>query len=500
VDKIHLRIIDVFRNSLKFNVATLFSQIISFPKGIIIALFLSPADYGIISLIGLWGTYISLISPGFVTLAERESPVLLGENRETEANRIQNIAFSGEFIYSVLICIVAAISSFFMSSTVLKVGLLLLSTQYIFSQMSKMLACVLRVHHKFGVVAKMDLINSAVNFIVIILLVYWLRVYGILIANFISILSSFLFLKKYSDYKFSFTWDSQELKRMFKISVFFVLQGIAYWGYRLADKTIISTFLTMHAMGIYSFAMSFMLMALVLFTQFGTTRQPMLWRNTGTATTEQEAFGIGKRIIVYVLLAASICTAFLQIGFFIVVTYITNKYFDSIPVFNMLSLFLIAASINIVPSLILNSKRVNKQKISLVTYIVALTICFIADTIVVKLGYGIIGVAFVTVLTQFILSVGSYFLVRKHIFNGNKDLSQNILYVILPITIAVIFTILNNLLINQWRNPIGLSITSIASQIIIWTIVIKMFYKKHIPKDGILSFVFNFGKPVKNHA
>ena len=46
-------VLNILRHSAKFNAVNLFSKIISFPVGIIIAMILIPEEYGVIGFVGL---------------------------------------------------------------------------------------------------------------------------------------------------------------------------------------------------------------------------------------------------------------------------------------------------------------------------------------------------------------------------------------------------------------------------------------------------------------
>jgi hypothetical protein len=75
----------------------------------------------------------------------------------------------------------------------------------------------------------------------------------------------------------------------------------------------------------------------------------------------------------------------LAVGFQLLVTLITPKYIDSVPIFYALSYNVYLASMSIVPSLILSSSIVNKQNITLLFYTFGLGASVLLDLAIIKI-------------------------------------------------------------------------------------------------------------------
>lgn len=82
-----ISIIDMLKHSGKFNLVNLMNNIFSIPKSIIIAVVLSPSDYGVISYLGLWSLYAALVNPGFISASNREIAYLIGRKEGKRPSR-----------------------------------------------------------------------------------------------------------------------------------------------------------------------------------------------------------------------------------------------------------------------------------------------------------------------------------------------------------------------------------------------------------------------------
>ncbi|MFH1506860.1 MAG: hypothetical protein ABIG46_00310, partial [Candidatus Omnitrophota bacterium] len=176
-----ISVTDILKQSGKFNVVNVISNGLAVPKSIIIAMVLAPKDYGVISLLGLWSTYAALIHPGFLSASNREMAHLIGNNNDKEAVRIQNVSLTSDLLYSLLPFLIIVLASLFVSDRVLKTGFILTALSYAVSHLAACWRGVNFVRQRFNLVAKSDLIQAVVTTTTIIILIYWLKVYAVLL-------------------------------------------------------------------------------------------------------------------------------------------------------------------------------------------------------------------------------------------------------------------------------------------------------------------------------
>ena len=95
-----------------------------------------------------------------------------------------------------------------------------------------------------------------------------MKVYAVLIAPIIVsfILGIYYFKKGPIDYRFEFDWN--EIKRLAKVGIILSLGVLAFWGYEIADRTIIAARLPLRELGLYTYAMTFVMLGWKLFVDF----------------------------------------------------------------------------------------------------------------------------------------------------------------------------------------------------------------------------------------
>jgi O-antigen/teichoic acid export membrane protein len=434
--------LNIFRQSVKFNVVNLSSKIIAFPTSIIIAMILVPEEYGVIGFVGLWGMYASLISPGMDSAALREVPYLLGKGEEERALHIQNVAITGKFIYTFLPFIVILGASVFFYTGLIRVCLILTAIGYIISSNTRYWTQFNHVRQRFNNVAIGNLITGITVPLVTLSLIFWLKLYAVLIAPIIGALFVFIYYKRKAGIDAHFEFDRSELARLIKIGLPLALLTLIYWGYRMADRTMVAGFLPLREMGLYTFAIGMVTIALTFFADFGSVLQPVLWSSLGQARSHIERFKPLCRIAVYLSIAAAASIGICQIGFYLLVHLLTTNYIDSISVFNVLAFNIFLMGITMVPNLVLNSSVVNKQTLSTKIWSIGLVLNIILDYVVIVNGFGIVGVSWVTVGTQGLVTLILLYLygVCSLIFFG-----------------------------------------------VVWLVVLKMFYRDYFPKEDVVN-------------
>ena len=153
---------------------------------------------------------------------------------------------------------------------------------------------------------------------------------------------------------------------------------------------------------------------------------------------------------------------------------------DSIPIFYALSYNVFLASMGMIPNLILQSSIVNRQRITLIYYSLGLLLNVFLDLLVIRLGYGVAEVAWVTVCTQGLVTFALYRSINNYISRDRRELwgfQARILFPFLLVTPFYFFHLyLNSVTTNVWMFA-GLSL---IAQIILWSFVISVFYQGYL--------------------
>ena len=472
-----LSIINIAKNSIKFSTVNILAAAIALPVGIYVATVVTPEEYGVYGFLGLWLTYATLIRPGFTISGFREIPVLLGKGEDEKALRIQNISITADMLYSILPTVAILIASFFFQNSLIKYGLIITAVSYAVTQFVGYWSGVNFLRQNFNTVAKGRFITTIIVPLFTVATVYWLKVYALLAAPILVAIVTWFYYWKLGPIQFRPTYDWKETVRLMKSGIILQAGALAFWGFRLVDKTIISSSLPLEQMGLYSFAIGLIMMILSVPNDFTNVLQPIIYKELGKAPNVFEAFRDIKRILVFLALGTAVLIPLAQVGYYLVVTLITTKYLASIPVFNALSYNIYLVAIVPAASIILTSSVVNKQKICLLVYLVGLALSVIFCLLVIKWGYGIVGIAWVIVFSQGLMTIAMYHLSRSYLCRSNMDYFKLQITILFPFLVTIPFFFIHNYLSDVISNLGVFTGISLAIQAALWSLVIGIFYR-----------------------
>jgi len=481
---------NIVKQSAKFNIVSIVSLLLKIPNQIIIGMFLLPEEYGIISFVTLWKLYAGLINPGMLSAAQREIPYLIGKKEIKQFMRVQNIAISSDLIYSILPFLVIFGASFFYSNKMIKIGLIITAFSFFSTRFVNYWVTINFIKQNFTVVAMGRLISSILSPIIIIISIYWLGIYAVLIAPLICTLFMGIYYFKKAPIGYSFRFEWAEIVRLIKIGFVFSLSSVIFYVYRMADRTVIASFLPLYDLGLFTFAMTFVMFGINFLADFGRVLGPILWEHSGKVKNPEDSFNNTKRMAIYMALVTAIIIPLAQVGYNLIVKLILPKYIESIPLFLILSNMLYIASIVAIPNIILNSVIVNKQVFVISIYAIGVGINVILDLFMILVGYGIEAIALVTVLSQGVVTFALYFLSWRYMIKQRNELALFLRQITLPFAISIIFFVFHSFFYSSTiLNPWLLGVISVLFQIIIWYFIILLFYREYLTKDKIISII-----------
>lgn len=488
----------IARQSAKFNVVNIISFLILIPTQLIIGRHLLPQEYGIISFVTLWALYGGLTNPGMASAASREVPYLLGKKEEVKAKLIQDVSISSDIIWSGLPFLVILIASFYYPDRIIRIALLITGINFVIERLASYWSRFNFAKQKFTLVAIGRLIGAIARPVFIIITIYWLKIYAVLLAPLFSgVLMLLYYLKKGPiDYRFKLDWGI--IKKLIKIGIAFSLNGLIFYGYRMADRTVIASYLPLYELGLFTFAMGFILFATNFLADFGRVLEPILWKNSGENEGAVDFFSILKRISVYFALLIAIGIPLLQIGYGYIIPLITPNYMNSVIVFNVLSLYIFLVALATFPSVCLNSSAVNKQNQLTFLYGIGLGFAVLFDIVLVRLGFGIVPIAMATIISHGVITFSAYFLARPYISEKWKDFVALMSKILFPFIIAVLFTIFNSFDFFK-TGIVPRPIVSLFLQILVWTVVLGLFYRGYFTKRQIIEIYSEIKNKFKSY-
>jgi O-antigen/teichoic acid export membrane protein len=474
----------IVKNSLKFSAIGLLSGIIGLPVSIYVATVLLPNEYGTYGFLSLWLSYAALVSPGILMAGRREIPVYIGKGDNKAADTVQNISLTGELLYTLIPFLAILTASFFFKESAIKLGLVIIAATYLVSQVASYLASINFIRELFGVVLKARVILAILSPVIVLSSVRWLGMYSLLVA---PLVGGFVLLGYYLRAKtvtFHFTLDRSEIVRLVKYGIVLQLGGLVYWLVRLSDKTVIAAMLSRYDLGLYTYATMFIAYALIIPTDFGNILQPILWREAPNGS-----FRAVKRIVVYVALGTAMLIPLAQLFYYLVMQLVTVDYVGSITSFNILSYNIYLVTIVTVPNLILSSSVINRQNVNLLVYVVGLVLQVSLSILVVKLGYGIAGVALTVTCVQGFIALVLYYITRSNMFTDLREVLKYGFLIILPLVVAGSFYFLHSFLGGYLYSRFEFAGLSLIAQVVVWSLVLVIFYREYLSIGALKPFL-----------
>lgn len=495
-EKDNVTVINILRHSVKFNVVNIVSRGLAFLATIVIATVLRPEEYGIIGFLWLWLFYADLINPGMDSAASREMPYLLGRGENEKAEYLQNVAITGKLLYSLLPFTVMTLASFFYSNELIRIGLILTAIRYIVIVNVNNWSGFNQARRKFNCVALGNFVRGITTQPLTILLVFLLRVYGVLIAPIVGALLEFLYYIKKDGINYRFRLDLNETRKLVKIGLPLVLLTFIYWGYRMADRTMVAIFLSLRDLGLYTFTATIVAATISLFADFGGVLQPILWTNLGKAKNYIDEFKSLRRIAVFISIAAAVSITISQIGFYLLTHLLAKNYIEGIYVFNILALSIFLVSITIIPSVILNSSVINKQTLNAKIRSIGLILNIILNYLIITMGFGIVGVAAATIVTYILVALLLFFVIRGYMFYSGEEFLKFMVTIFTPFIVSFILCLaviqLEGIVQNTYTCVLYLLILTGAT----WLTVLKLLYKEYLPTRKLVDIVLNRVKTI----
>jgi Na+-driven multidrug efflux pump len=132
---------------------------------------------------------------------------------------------------------------------------------------------------------------------------------------------------------------------------------------------------------------------------------------------------------------------------------------------------------------------VNRQRITLIFYAIGLVINIIFNILVIKLGYGVVGVAWVTVGSQGLMTLAIYYFTRNYMFIDKTDYLKLQARILIPFLVSIFFYFFHEYLGSSAPNKWAFIGISLAAQVILWGLLIGSFYRDYLSIKEIKAVV-----------
>lgn len=405
-----LNALAIFKQSRRLSAVNLLGYALALVVGIMTARALGPENMGVLALIGTWAFYVQLVKCGLLDGAGREMAHRLGQGRGEEARRIQNIAMTGEFASLALLAGLLVIIGWCYHTPVVRIGLWLAAISVVLNGVRVIWTTPLTIHQRFDIIARVNLLLAVVTPLGVLLTLRKLGIYSPLVMPVVTGLLAVLLLSRSRRLvAYRRVWEWATARRLMSEGFPLALLTMVMWAYFMSDRpAILAAGLSLTMVGYYTFAANFVRGLAQLFWDFTSVLQPSLWRSFGAhGSVRAVSHEVTRLWLVYTFVSCAMATA-AQAGFGALVHWVAPRFIPSIRIFEVLVFLLVAQNSIQLPTLLLNSKVLNRQHVSLWLWGAALVINTAALYGLARAGMSLVGIAAASMGIDAVLAVIAY--------------------------------------------------------------------------------------------
>lgn len=405
----------ILRHSSKISAANFLGIALSLPTSIIVTRELGPELYGLAGIILLWPFYADLFRPGLMATVMREVAPLL-ERRELErAQRIQNVAVTGELAYGVVAILVLLAGSVLVDNPTVAVGVRLAAVVFAITHVYQILLALQWTHREFRSLSRLSLYHRSLSSIAILALLWWIGPYSLVVAPAIAALVAIGLMLRFAPPRgLRLTADVSELKRLLSVGVALMFFSFFLQGFKVVDRTAIAVWMSPTDLGLFAFALNFVNVPTVAFTDFGSVMQPMIWGKLGEHGSMRDVGDTVQQVAVMLGVVSFASATIGQAAFGAFVHALVPNFGESVRIFEWLVFLLPLYAATILPNTLLVSKLLNKHTTNAVIWGVGLLLKGVGVFVLVRvLQLGLTWVAIGVVVAQLIVAIGLHVSVHR---------------------------------------------------------------------------------------
>lgn len=337
---------------------------IQFIKSFLVAKYLGPADYGLLTGVNLIRQLSKFGNLGFKAVATREVLELKGaKSSESDIKFVKNSSYSYEVVLSVLLFFAGISSAFFFTDNILIFSsVILASFGLLFQKLEAILNNEATINKRFVLISKITFAAGFFTAVLIAILVPFLRIYAsLIIPTFASIFSIYIYSKSL-DYKFHFVFDKIEFFRQLKIGFPISMATVAYASYVYLEKIVVISFFGLVATGLFGFSQMILSQLVGLALMAIRVRKVNIFENIGARNYSiVNKIVLRETFLLIIVSFISILVVWILIDYFVPI--FLPKYINAIPLAKLMLFILPSKVLTSYVAIVLISKTVNKQSI-----------------------------------------------------------------------------------------------------------------------------------------
>jgi len=429
---------NILTDMIAFGVCGYTSQIIGFFVSIFLRRFLGPFHMGVWSFVRVIIDYSLCTHIGTATAMYYKVPFYNGKGEKEEADTVQNVVFSFLTIISIPIILCILITAFILKdrmSEELFIGFLVFPLIFLGQRFYTFLVMLLRGHKKFVLLGKSYIFDSIVHLLLILLLVYKFKLYGMYAASILLVIFNICYIQYNARFRLRFVllWGKIKDYIVFGFPIFVAsFLNVMLYG---VDRLMIAKMLGMVPLGYYSIAIMSRSYTVGVSKSFASVISPYFIEDYGKT---EDVLYTRKYVLTYTEIIACVMAVILgcvYIAFPVFVDYAIPRFH---PGLNAMKAMLFSTFFMIASGLWENFLVVKNRRIILViTSISAIIMNIILNYIAIKMHFGIVGVATASAFTTFLVFI-IFSITGMHYLENLKGLILFFVRVLSPLILIVI--------------------------------------------------------------
>jgi O-antigen/teichoic acid export membrane protein len=377
---------------------SLFLNLSAFVVGMVVSKILGP------EMLGYWGLFIVIThyyafsNLGATNGLTRELGVAIGEKNVYKINRSVASAHIIHWILPGLVSLGLIIYSFFVTND-LRLVFLFGSIICFIQLYEETLLRIINAHEKHKTMAKISVIRSMLSIVIVIPLVYFFELNGRIFAALLLALFVFLITLKFLPIKLTIEFNWKSVKKLLTVGFPIALAGFLGANFFLVDRLVITCFLSIEDLGLYTFAFYLV----IVIKNIKSTIAGILYQRQNIVFGEdgplkkRRLLIISKSASFFVTDITGIISGFLLIVFSFAVTHYMPEYNKALSLTYIIVFSQVFGSINVLNTVGKQIKYVKLLAIGL-AFNIALSIIFVHQ-------WGLIGVAYATYISFVLLNI-----------------------------------------------------------------------------------------------
>jgi O-antigen/teichoic acid export membrane protein len=492
----------IIKDSFYMSSAFISSFIFGIPVSIFSAKLLGPSLLGVLKIINLLQNYSSYTPVGFLQGLGRECNILIGQKKYEEAEETKDVTIT-TLLFLLLLNVVAILLCYwvgmFESRNISFTMIVMISTIIIMGRIREICSTYLMVKSKFNIISINNAVSGLMGPVLTIVLLMYYKVEGILfatvLASSICLIIYFITLKK-NGFKYKVHFNLKRSYEIWKPNFLIYLNNVSGKLLWSIDLLLIVIFLSVKDVGLYGVALS----AVKVANKFtSSANKPILRR----INVERGKNGLNdlrwlrpyfKKPMTVYMFYSCLWTGLLCISYiWLIHCYLTAYTHSIIPIIVLSAGGMIYSSMPIYGFYISVTEQFKLMIISKLCFI-----CFnvIFDTLAIKLGYGINGVAVVSSVSYLLyITFITIYILRQVYKRPFKKVAVTMMRIFTITGLLIIFIIGYYLLIKEVetvQNPVNkipeLFLVNSCYFILVLTGFSTVFLKQKIHRE-IVSIV-----------